>query len=244
MILSLKMKSFFSSYLGCVLKLYIMDRGCSEVSQTSSSYSGRRTPVPPSCVSQERGARALIMCRAQIISIGGGCMCVCARVPRVLVASQGAVLAVDHRLLFPLSCYKRGPALLRRHRLTSSATLSPKYIRVHDKEAKKEASSSRSSYPKIIHLITFLTPLLHRANQSEWVQSSCKGGGNVKLKLKNVQRLEGKMLPKMRLVVTPYDQCAVTPRKETRLCADAQLETIQVLPWHRYACRSRAFIPT
>lgn len=82
MILSLKMKSFFSSYLGCVLKLYIMDRGCSEVSQTSSSYSGRRTPVPPSCVSQERGARALIMCRAQIISIGGGCVRACVYVRR------------------------------------------------------------------------------------------------------------------------------------------------------------------
>lgn len=51
-----------------------------------------------------------------------------------------------------------------------------------------------------------------------------------KAETENVRRLEGKLLPKMRLVVTPYDQCAVTPREETRLCADAQLETIQVLP--------------
>lgn len=110
MILSLKMKSFFSSYLGCVLKLYIMDRGCSEVSQTSSSYSGRRTPVPPSCVSQERGARALIMCRAQIISIGRGCVCACVR--SVLISSRGTVHTVNHRLLFPPLMLKERPGLV------------------------------------------------------------------------------------------------------------------------------------
>lgn len=50
----------------------------------------------PSCVSQERGARALIMCRAPIISMDGGA------VRRVLVSSQGTVLGVDHPLLSPL----------------------------------------------------------------------------------------------------------------------------------------------
>lgn len=120
MILSLKMKSFFSSYLGCVLKLYIMDRRCSEVFQTSSSYVGRRTRVPP-CVSQERGTRALIMCRARIISMERGVRYGASSSPVKAPCSKSTTPSF---LLLLLSCNKRAPALLPRHRLTSAGTVS------------------------------------------------------------------------------------------------------------------------
>lgn len=117
MILSLKMKSFFSSYLGCVLKLYIMDRSRSEVLQTSSSNVGRRARVA-SCASQERGSGALITRRAQIISGDGGGD----GEERPRLSSRGAVLWVDPPLLSRLiSGNKRARALLPRRRLTSAA---------------------------------------------------------------------------------------------------------------------------
>lgn len=91
MISSLKMKSFFPPYLGCVLKLYIMDRRCSEVLQTSSSYVRRRAESP-FALSQERGSRALITRRAQIISMDEG------ETPRSLLVSPVEALCSESTL--------------------------------------------------------------------------------------------------------------------------------------------------
>lgn len=127
MILSLKMKSFFSSYLGCVLKLYIMDHRCSEVFQTSSSYVGRRTWVPP-CVSQERGTRALIMCRARIISMDGGAAWSALSSP---VKAPRSMSTTPSFLLLLLWCNKWVLALLPRHRLTSRGTAGSRWRAVN-----------------------------------------------------------------------------------------------------------------